>query len=674
MLSCGVADAAPRRAFSIDDMLKIRAIAEIDISPDGAWVAYSVTSADLEGDKSASDLWMTSWDGTQQRQLTFSKESDRQPRFSPDGRSIAFLSARGDDGGDDPATQVWVLDRSGGEARQLTALAGEVKDFAWSPDAKRLALIVKDPDPDAQALKQLGKPATGKHKTPPPIVIDRYRFKKDVEGYLGTRRCHLHLFEIAIGKDVALTAGAFDDGLPAWSPDGRTIAFVSKRGADPDRNWNWDVYSVAARAGAEAAVLTPFQGADGGDYSDPIAGGGPQYSPDGRSVAYLRSREESFDSTYFDSLVLAVTPAAGGEARLLTDKLDRQALAPRWSADGRYLYFVLEDDRSAQLARVPAAGGEVERLTARGEVVREIAVAAGGHVAVLATDPAHPAEVFALEGTTLRALTRHNAALLEPLELGAVAELDARSGDGTRVGAMTVMPPGAAAGKRYPTLLYIHGGPQSQDQNEFDGMAQLFAANGYLVVQPNYRGSTGRGHAYEVALRADWGHHEVADVLATTDAVIADGRADAARLGILGWSYGAMVTNYTIASDPRFKAAASGAGISNMFAGYGTDQYISQYELELGQPWKSSETYIKVSYPFFHADRIRTPVLFMCGEKDFNVPLINSEQMYQALRSTGIETRLVIYPGEFHSFGTPSYQRDVAQRYLDWFATHLRQP
>jgi dipeptidyl aminopeptidase/acylaminoacyl peptidase len=674
LLTSAAADAAPRRPFTIEDMLAIRDVSEIDVSPDGAWVAYTVSSADFTRDEEASDIWTSSWDGRQQVQLTTSDASDSHPRFSPDGRYVAFLSARDAEDEDEPSTQVWLLDRAGGEARQVTALDGDVEDFAWSPDGTRLALIVKDPDPAALALRKRGGTLTGRDKTPPPIVIDRYRFKKDVEGYLGNRRSHLHLFDVTGRSAVQLTTGAFDDGSPSWSPDGGTIAFVSKRGADADRHWNWDIYTIGARAGATASLLTPFLGADGGDYSDPIPGGGPRYSPDGRTIAYLRSLDESFDSAYFGTSVIAVTPAAAGEARPLTGTLDRRALQPRWSADGRSLYFALEDDRSVQLARVPATGGEIERLTARGQVVREIAIAPGGHVALVVSNPAQPAEVFALEGKTLRPLSRQNAALMAELSLGAVAELDVQVPDGTRVGALTVTPPDFRAGKRYPTLLYIHGGPQAQDQHEFDPTAQLFAANGYLVVQSNYRGSTGWGYAYSLALRSDWGHYEVTDLLASIDAVTADGRADPERLGILGWSYGGMLTNYTIASDTRFKAAASGAGISNMLAGYGTDQYIFDYELELGMPWKSLDNYLKVSYPFFHADRIRTPVLFMCGEKDFNVPLINSEQMYQALRSIGVETQLVIYPGEFHDISTPSYLQDQAQRYLDWFGRHLKSP
>jgi dipeptidyl aminopeptidase/acylaminoacyl peptidase len=669
-LLLGGTAAAEGRRFTIDDVFRLREVTDPQLSPDGAWVVYVVGTTNVDEDKNNSDLWMTSWDGKQHVQLTSSKQDDTRPRFSPDGRYLAFVSARdADEDDDEEATaQVWLMERAGGESRQLTELDGSVEDLAWSPDGKRLALVVQDPDPAALKKKQLKGDAKGKDKTTPPIVVDRYQFKQDGEGYLGTRRRHIVLYDLAAKKAEPLTSGPQDDVSVAWSPDGKTLAFASKRGGDPDRHWNWDVYLLEARAGAEARALTSFKGADAApEFSSP-----PRFSPDGRSLAYARSLDDTWERLFYGMPALAVAPAAGGEPRFLTRELDRNTTQAQWSPDGRFLYFALEDDRSVQLARIPAAGGPVERLTERGRVVRELSLGKGGQIAVVASRGTEPAEVFAYEGKTLRPLSRQNAELVAQLELGAVEELDAKSSDGTPIGAMLVKPPGFKAGQRYPTLLYIHGGPNAQDQHEFDFWAQLFAGHGYLVVQPNYRGSTGRGYAFARAIAGDWGHHEVKDVLAAVDAALERGLADGARLGILGWSYGGMMTNYTTASDTRFKAAASGAGIANMITGYGTDQYVVQYENELGLPWAGLERYLKVSYPFFHADRIKTPTLYMCGEKDFNVPLLNSEQMFQALKSLGLETQLVIYPGQYHGITKPSYQRDRGSRYLAWFDKHLK--
>ena len=354
-----------------------------------------------------------------------------------------------------------------------------------------------------------------------------------------------------------------------------------------------------------------------------------------------------------------------------TAGVDRWMLYPRWSRDGAYVYFRLEDDRSAVLARVAVAGGAVERLAPGGRVVSGLDVGPAGRVVVVAGSGQQPSELFAVEGGKLRPLTHHNQPLLASLSLGAVEEANLQSRDGTAIGAMLVKPPDFTPGKKYPALLWMHGGPVLQDQHEFDSFAQFFAAQGYLVLSPNYRGSSGRGFAFSRAISADWGHLEVEDVLGAVDALVAQGLADPDRLVVGGWSYGGMMTDYVIASDTRFKAAVSIAGVANMLASYGTDEYVQWYEQELGLPWKGIDAYLKVSYPFFHADRIQTPTLFLCGENDWNVPLVNSEQMYQALRSQGKQARLVIYPGAHHGIDAPRYRRDILERMRAWYAEHL---
>jgi dipeptidyl aminopeptidase/acylaminoacyl peptidase len=345
---------------------------------------------------------------------------------------------------------------------------------------------------------------------------------------------------------------------------------------------------------------------------------------------------------------------------------------PAWSDDGSSIYFLLEDDRNQAVARVPAGGGAVERLGETPGVTWSFDLGDGDRVAAIVARPRAPGEVAAVEGASLRSLTRHNEDLLASVELGALEGIEFESRDGTIVHGLLVKPPGYEPGRRYPTIAFIHGGPVAQDGFEFDFTWQLLAAKGYVVVAPNYRGSSGRGLEFSKRIHADWGNLEVQDVLAAIDHVVAEGIADPDRLGIGGWSYGGMTTNYTIARDDRFKAAVSGAGVSNMLAAYGTDQYIRQYEQEIGLPWEGIEPYLHVSYPFYHADQIVTPTLFLCGEKDFNVPLIHSEQMYQALKSLGVETQLVIYPGQYHGLAKPSYQRDRLERYVAWFGRFLQ--
>jgi len=245
--------------------------------------------------------------------------------------------------------------------------------------------------------------------------------------------------------------------------------------------------------------------------------------------------------------------------------------------------------------------------------------------------------------------------------------------DGTRINGFIVKPPDYMPGRRYPTLLWLHGGPVSQYANSFTTAWQIFASSGYVVLGVNPRGSSGRGESFATAIYADWGNKDTEDVLAAVDYAVKQGVADPDRLGVGGWSYGGILTNFVISKDTRFKSATSGASISNVLAGYGTDMYVREYEQELGTPWKNLDVWLHNSYPFLHADRIKTPTLFQCGSADFNVPLPNSEQMYQALRSLGVETQLVIYPDQYHGLTKPSYLRERMQRYLDWHGKYLQQ-
>lgn len=642
---------AAKRALRPTDIFRVRDVRDPQISPDGRWVAYTVTVADSARDKNDTDVWMASWDGKDNIRITSTKEGESQPRWSPDGRYLSFLSSRdGSKGG-----QVWLLDRRGGEATRLTEVKGAVTSYEWSPDATRLALIVGDPD-DADSGDST------KTKTPKPIVLDRYHFKQDMEGYLGDKRSHLYVFDIAAKKAELLTPGRYEEANPSWSPDGKLIAFVSDRSPDPDRGINTDVYVIEARPGAEMRRLTTFAGDDNN------TGSKLAWSPDGKSIAYLRGANEAM--SIYDQYKVAVVPVTGGEPRLLAESLDRPVTSPRWTADGSAIVFVVTDDRTQYVARVRATGGPVERLTSGARVVSSISLGAGGKVAALASTAATLPEVHAIENGTLRPLSHQNDEWLAEVQLGTTEGIEFRTPDGVDVHAVMTKPAGAAG--KLPALLRIHGGPTSQDQYSFNFERELFAANGYVVVSPNYRGSNGRGEKFMRAIAGDWGNKEVVDVLAATDYVVEKGIADPDRLGIGGWSYGGITTNYTIATTPRFKVAISGAGSSLQTSMYGVDQYILQYETELGPPWKNPDAWMKVSYPFFHADRIKTPTLFMVGEKDFNVPAAGSEQMYQALKSLGIDTQLVIYPNAFHGITLPSFRVDRLERYLKWYDKYLK--
>ena len=655
-LSLSAAFAAEKRLLKPEDFAAVREIDEAQFSPDGQSIVYVVGTVDLKKDKKPKNIWLAKWDGSENRALTFGETEQTHPRWSPDGKWIAFLSSRTDENEND---QLWILSSAGGEAEQFTREKGSVTDFAWAPDSKRLVLVVHDPDPREPEAKDKEK------KTVPPIVIDRFQFKQDIEGYITARWSHLKLLDLASRKLDGLTSGTHDDLLPAWSPDGKQIVFVTKRDPDPDRTENWDLYLIEAKAGGKDRQLTTAPEAD----AHPDWESAPAWSPDNRMIAFVHGGDPK--KIEYATHSLAIIPAAGGAATVLTPKLDRNVTRPRWSPDGKSIFALVEDDGAQILVRIAATGGAPEPLVAGRRTVNAFDVSKDDKTIVLASTPDRPFEIFAAETGGLRCLTKQNDAFLAQIQLGRVEETKFKSQDGTEVHGFLIHPPNGKSGQKGPALLRLHGGPVSQYQNEFEFEKQLFAANGYAVVMPNPRGSSGRGTEYAMGIYASWGERDVQDDLAAADDAVARGIADPNRLVVGGWSYGGMSTNYLIATTTRFKAAFSGASTSNILAGYGTDQYVRDYEYELGSPWVHPEVWTRVSYPFLHADKIKTPTLFLCGERDFNVPLLNSEQMYQALRTLGVPTELVIYPGQFHDFKQPSYILDRYNRYLNWFGKYL---
>jgi dipeptidyl aminopeptidase/acylaminoacyl peptidase len=648
--------------ITLDDLFRFHDVGGPVLSPDGQWVAYTVSTVETTADKRITDLWMVSWDGKEDVRLTWAGDVDEDsddlgssgaPRWSPDGKYLSFTAGRP---GKAKGTQVWVLDRRGGEAHQLTDVKGHLSSYAWAPDAKKLLLAIT-PDDEAEAAEK-AKGADKEKEKPKPIVLDRYHFKEDVEGYLkSNEHTELWLWDVATQKlDKLTTDTKYDESNAVWSPDGTHIAYVSNHDPDPDRSINTDVFVVEAKPNSTAKRLTTFDGPDGGRIA---------WSPDSKWIAFAEGDELKL--WQYSQEKLGVVAADGGSApRILTAALDRSVSSPLFSADGKSIDVVVEDDRNEYPASVDIASGRAHRTVSDPGTTTGLNEVAGRTALVWTTD-SQPGEVYALENGSLRRLTHHNDDVVASLKLANTRDVKAIAKDGTEVHGLITLPPGAQAGTKIPLLLYIHGGPNGQDNHGFNVHRQLFAAHGYAELNVNYRGSSGRGNAYQKVIAADWGDHEVQDLLAVVDEVVKEGLADPDHLAVGGWSYGGILTDYTIASTTRFKAASSGAGVGNPVALYGIDEYILQYDNELGSPWKDPQKYIQLGYPFFHADRIHTPTLFMGGTSDFNVPLNGGEQMYQALRSLNVPTELIVYPGQFHQFTRPSFIRDRYQRWFDWY-------
>ena len=680
-LSAALLAQTAKHPLKIDDLARFHDVRDPQISPDGKWVAYVVSTVDVKEDKSNSHIWLASLDGKIDRQITFSQDSESSPRWSPDGNFLAFTSGRP---GPNKGSQVWLLPRDGGEAYQLTDTKGRLQGFEWSPDSKRMALVIGDPDPDADTntpAETTGSPAAPANtpsgaapaatpprpKAPKPIVIDRYKYKQDVQGYLlSGRHSFIYLFDIATHKTERLTKGTSDETNPVWSPDGSRIAYTDNHGKDPDRDASASIFVTESKVSAEEKQITPE--------SSRVGRGRVDWSPDGKWIAFLEGDDKKWGAYNMEHLALVPSDGSAAPKRIPSvEALDRGISSPEFSPEGEWIRFLVADDRSVYPSRVNVASGKVERLKEPPIVVSNLRTEHGETVLLSGGDE-QTTEVYVVEGNSLRRLTHHNDKLLAELDLGKTEDVSFKSRDGvTEVHGLLTYPVGYQKGTKVPLLLRIHGGPNGQDQHSFSLERQWFAANGYAVLAVNYRGSSGRGQKYSRAIWADWGHHEVEDLMGGLDYVVKAGIADPDKLGVGGWSYGGILTDYMIASDPRLKAATSGAGTAFTVAFYGTDQYIIQYDYEIGPPWeaKAWETYQKISYPFLHADKIKTPTLFLGGERDFNVPVQGSQQMYQALRSLGVETQLVIYPNEFHGINRPSYVRDRMERYLSWYDKYI---
>jgi dipeptidyl aminopeptidase/acylaminoacyl peptidase len=662
----GAAAAGAKRALTVDDYFRLKEVDDPQVSPDAKWVAYTVKTANLKEDKNSERVWMVSAAGGTAIALTAEKSSSSHARWSPDGKYVAFLSARGGGQGDDAdegKAQVWILNREGGEAQQLTDTAQEVKDFAWSPESDRLVLVLQDPSPDQIEAAKHKDDSKAKPK-PRPWVIDRLHFKEDEAGYLNRRRTHLYVFGVTDHKLTQITSGDYDDLVPAWSPDGSKIAFASNRSTpEPDMNYNEDIWVVEASNSDLGKSLVQVTTNEGPEDT-------PAWSPDGKWIAYTTQLEPKlFDYSTFQ---IAVSPAGGGAAKVLTRELDRNSTIPKFSADGKWIYFVADDDGTQNLLRVPATGGKIERPIGGRKMVQAYSLGKDGSAAATVSELTFLAEVFGVSpGGEVKKLTTTNDAVMAELRLPEVEYVHFKSKDGTTIAGYVYKPVGYQAGMKYPTILRPHGGPVEAYEAEFHFDAQILAANGYVVLTPNPRGSSGYGLDFAKAIFADWGNKDFEDDMAIVDYAVAQGIADPDRLGVGGWSYGGISTDFIITQTTRFKAAISGAGESLFITNWGHDLYSRGWEYELGLPWENRALWEKLS-PFNRVTAIQTPTLLMGGDADGNVPVINGEQLYLSLKRLGVPTLLVVYPGEFHEFARPSFIKDRYERYLYWYAHYVK--
>lgn len=629
-----------------NDIYRIEAVSRPKISPEGNWILYTQSKIDSAKDKTVSKLYMMSSDGKETLTLTEQTKGVGNYQWSPDGKYISYLSKGKDE---ENGAQLFLMDRRGGEGIQLSDIKGEIEDYVWFNSGKKMVLVIKD----------FNYADTAKSKVRKPYEINRYKFKQDYEGYLDNRKTHLYVLDIVTKKLDTLTRGNYNESDVAISPDDTMIAYSSNVTENPDKNSNTDLFLLTLNKNATPLKLTNFRGANNS----------PRFSPDNTKIAFLQSSSDK-DYDMYDLAQLGIYDLKSNSSKIISAKYDRSFSSIFWTRDGQSILSLIEDDRKQNLVQFNIANQKPELLTNEMGVYSAMDMNVKGDIVLLYSNLETPNEIYSYQNKTTKRLTHLQDTFVSKLKKGFHKGFQSTSSDGTLVAGILHLPDSNA--KNLPLILFIHGGPVAQDDFSFDMTSRIYAEAGYAVANVNYRGSSGRGLAYVSAIAGDWGNKEVKDIIGAADYLIKEGIADPNKLGIAGWSYGGILSNYTIATDKRFKAAVSGAGSSLMISVYGSDQYIAQYESEIGKPWENPKKWEALSYPFFKVKEIKTPTLFMASQADFNVPVIGAEQMYQAFKSEGIPTELIIYPNQNHGIRVPSYIVHRLNAHINWFNRYLK--
>jgi dipeptidyl aminopeptidase/acylaminoacyl peptidase len=634
------------------DLFRIQWVSDVRLSPNGRLVAFTVTCLDEEADDYRSAIWLGSADGTTPpRRFTGGVSKDRAPRWSPDSTRLAFLSDR--TGG---KAQIYLVNILGGEARQLTTIPQGAGAPVWSPDGTRLATVV-----------QMGGEPPGseqdKARTPPARLITRLKYRANGEGFVYDRRRHLFIVDAVSGETRQITDGDWDDSQPAWSPDGRRLAFVSARHHDRDHDHAEDIFVVDTAAG-DPVQLTP----GGGACALPV------WSPDGQAIAYLGYADA--DNAPRNSRLWLV-PAAGGMPWCLSTDFDRHleiadTTEPVWRANGTALLVGVQDRGTVGIIQVQVADGKVTPLVSGRRSVTSFSVA-GAMVAFTASAPHLPAEAYVWTEQGERQLSDLNADWRAEVELPELEYFTVSSG-GVEVDAWLMRPAGFETARHYPALVNLHGGPFAQYGWAFFDEFQVQAGAGYTVIGCNPRGSSGREEAFARAIIGCPGEPDSADVLATLDEALRRyAFIDSTRLGLLGGSYGGYLVAWIVGHTDRFVAAVPERGLYNRYSKDGTSDIWSGYTYLRARPWENPELYWRYS-PIAYVRDIHTPLLILHSEEDLRCPIEQAEQLYVALKQMRREVRFVRFPAENHELsrsGKPSHRLQRFDYILNWLAEKL---
>lgn len=682
---------AARRGIAPEDLYRFVYVSDPQISPDGVTVAFVRTTIDREEDTYRSQIWTVPTSGRCAPRRFTAGPSDTAPRWSPDGRQLVFLAKRG---GDEAKAQLWLMGATGGEAWPLTELPEGASAAEWSPNGDWIACTsqVRAADRARDISPNLAGPG---EKVSDVRVLDRLKNRMDGEGFYDDRRRHLFVVPVAAqerGVARQLTFGEMNESQPAWSPDGKALAFVSARHDDRDYDNKSDVWTIAVEEGDDGASAAPCRVTS---TTGPCAT--PVFSPDGTMIAYT-GHDNAPNSGPATITGLWVVPTDGSAApRNLTAALDRPigsgigtdarygtpADRPVWTPDGATLLCLISDRGDGPLLRIDAVTGATTRLLDGPRQITNASMSADGRCLALAVSTATiPADLYICEldaagvAGAERRLTESNAALFAEVTIGAHRKHTYRAADGQELDAWVLTPPDYDPARQYPLILEIHGGPQALYGESFYLEFQLLAARGYVVLYTNPRGSDGYGQSFVNALRHDWGGVDYRDVIAGVDWLLARGGIDAGRMGVTGGSYGGYLTNWIIGQTDRFRAAVSGRSTANRYSHYGQSDvgsFTGDWHFG-GPPWENAAHYLERS-PITYAANVTTPLLLESQEEDLRCPIPQAEEFYTALKKLRrAEVQLIRFPGESHGMargGKPAHRVERLTRIADWFDKYL---
>jgi len=649
------------KKLTIEDALALQEVGAPQWSPDGKLIAFTVSEWNRKENRRDTHIHIVAAAaGGASYKLTNGERGESAPQWSPDSKRIAFLANRDVPRPDAPAAprnQIWVIPVAGGEAERVTEEEAGVAQFRWSPDGKLLAYVVRDTPQDKAERDKRKKDRFDA------IVVD--------SGFIYS---HLWTINLATKEKRRVTEGSFTVTDPQWSPDGGSVAYTMSKGGSQESAFtdisderNTDLYLAPTNdAGGTPRQLTSNPGPD---YA-------PRFSPDGKWIAYLSGDDPNSWAAKIDLVVTASDAATTAAPRNLTGKYnDSVNGAPKWSPDGAVLYAAGAEGVYGQLLKVPVAGGAPPRaiFESKGAYAGVDLSRDGRMLAFVFNDAKTPNDIWIAPSTGRGAqrLTNFNSQIKD-FALVTTEVVRWKAPDGLDIEGLLVKPLGYEPGKRYPLILQIHGGPYAQFAYGLNTRAQIFAANGYAVLLPNPRGSTGYGQKFTTANVGDWGGKDYQDLMLGVDELVKSGLADPERLGVMGGSYGGFMTFWVITQTNRFKAAIGHAGISDWYSFHGQSDIPGLMEYGFGgTPWTAREVYEKWS-PVRYADRVKTPLMITHGEQDRRVPIAQAEQYYRALRKRGVETVFVRYPREGHGISEPNHQIDLVRRQLEWFDKHLK--